>query len=346
MDKKIEQLLDILIITYNRAPKLELTFEQIFEDNSPIKNFEITVIDNNSIDNTALIVQRYQKKYTNLKYIKNKYNIGGNANIMKAFLSAKKEYVWILADNDYYNWESWDEVGKAILDKKDAIMVSTYENPTEDIAQFFIQTTFLPGVIYKTALLDNNVMGNMAFNIPNMFPHLAVSSKLINENKNVFIVKKAIVEVGDNTDEETGDYKYTRGYSDEKMHPLMRDMNWITGYANSIHMIQDVKKRNYIATHNKFYISELNSAKLFFYNEKKSGGNLYNLLSIFCVLNLSNKLRFLLNWFCYYTFYRILYIYSEYIRPKDRDVYYRQYQIKIFNCIKTKLFKIKIRSQK
>ena len=286
----INELLDIFIITYNRAAKLENTFKQIFSNSSPIKNFEITVIDNNSTDTTELIVQKYQKKYQNLKYTKNKYNIGGNANIMKAFLSAQKEYVWILADNDNYNWESWSEVEQAVIDKKDAIMVSTSELPKEDIAQFFIQTTFLPGVIYKTELIDDDVMGNMAFNISNMFPHLALSSKLINENKDVLIVKKAVVEVCSNIDEITGEYKYTRGYSDKKVHPLMRDMNWIAGYANSLYMIQDEKLRSYIATHNRFYISELNSAKIFFYNNKESNCNLYNILSIFCVLNIPNKI--------------------------------------------------------
>lgn len=342
----INELLDIFIITYNRATKLEATFEQLFSNNSPIRNLEITVIDNNSTDNTAFIVQKYQKKYQNLKYIKNKYNIGGNANIMKAFYMAEKKYVWILADNDYYNWESWNEVESGIIDEKDAIMVSTYELPTENIAQFFIQTTFLPGVIYKTELIDNDVMGNMAFNIPNMFPHLAVSSKLINEKKEVLIVKKAIIDIGCNADENTGVYKYSRGYSDKIIHPLMRDMNWITGYANSLYMIQDEKLRSYIATHNKFYISELNSAKIFFYNDKESNGNLYNLLSVFCVLNIPNKIRFLFNWIGYYTIYRILYIYAECVYPNSSNEYYKHYRIRIFNCIKAKLFKIKIRGQK
>ena len=342
----ISELLDIFIITYNRASKLKKTFEQILSKESPIRNFEINIIDNNSSDDTASVVQNYKSKFPNVKYIKNKYNIGANANIMKAFYMTNKKYVWVLADNDEYCWDSWDEVENAILQNKDAIMVSTYEYPWLDIAQFFIQTTFLPGVIYNTNLINDNTMGNMAFNISNMFPHLALSSKLINENKDVYIVKNAIIEVGNNKDEVTGEYKYTRGYSDKKIHTLMKDMNWVTGFANSLYMIQDKKVRNYIATHNKFYISELTSAKIFFYNEKNFNGNLYNLLSIFCVLNFANKIRFLFNWLCFYTLYKILFIYSECKRVKNRKEYYKQYRICILNLIKIKLFKIKIKEQK
>ena len=31
---------------------------------------------------------------------------------MKVFYMAEKKYVWVLADNDIYNWESWYEVEK------------------------------------------------------------------------------------------------------------------------------------------------------------------------------------------------------------------------------------------
>ncbi len=345
MDKSISELLDIFIITFNRSKFLDNTLDQILADKSPIKDFEIRIIDNNSSDDTCSVVERWQKKYPNIKYTKNKYNIGGNANIMKAFYDAQKEYVWVLADNDTYNWESWTEVENAIINKKDAIMVSSYELPTLNIAQFFIQTTFLPAIIYRRDLLDDEVMGNMAYNISNMFPHLALSSKIINENKETYIVKRAIINVGDNTDPETGKYIYTRGYKESGVHPLMKDMNWIAGYANSLHLITDKKVRNYIATNNLFYMSKLNSARVFFLNKILSGGSLYNLLSVYCVLSFWSKIKFLLNWLLYNTLFRIVYIYSEVSRPEDIGNIYRQYRIMLFNTMKTKLFKVKIKNK-
>lgn len=342
----ISDILDIFIITYNRASKLDCTLRQILSEKSPIKDFEITILDNNSTDNTKAIVEKYSALNKNICYQKNKYNIGGNANIVKAFYNASKEYVWVLADNDLYNWESWSEVEKAIFDKKDAIMVSTYEIPKLDIAQFFIQTTFVPGVIYKTALIDNEVIGNMAYNISNMFPQLSLSAKLINEKKDTYIVNNAIVNAGDNTDEETGEYIYTRGYRRSCIHKLMEELNWMAGYANSLYLISDKKIRNYVATHNLFYMPKLNSAEVFFLNAKLSNGSLYNLLSIFGVLNSRTKIQFLFNWLFYYTLFRVVYIYSRTTRPDDNGYIYKQYRVRIFNLIKTKLFKVKIKINK
>lgn len=329
--------LDIFLITYNRGSMLEKTFEQLFDKNSPIKDFPITVIDNNSKDNTALVVQKYQQEHKNIRYVKNKYNIGGNANITKAFYEASKEYVWVLADNDNYSWENWVQVEREINNKADAIVVSTYEFPQLDVAQLFLQTTFLPGVIYKTSNIDDTVMGNMEFNISNMFPHLALSAKLINEQKNIAILDKPIVLIGRNEDE-AGNYTYTRGY-EGFVHPLQKNMSFISGYANSLQMIKDSKIRNYIISHNRFY-SELNSAKLFFYKDKASGRNLYNYLCVFALLSPLDRVRFLINFILYLTIYKIIFISRKDIYKQEENKHYIVIDLRLFTFIKMKLFKI------
>ena len=208
--------------------------------------YEITVVLNNSTDNTCEVVAKYQKDFSNLKYECNKYNIGGNANIVKAFYKATNEYVWVLADNDSFKWDSWKDVEVAIEKQSDAIIVANYNCPKWDIASLFLQTTFLPGVIYKRANIDDTVMCNMEFNISNMFPHLALSAKLFNENKNFTILDNPIINVEANEDE-NGEYTYTRGF-EGYVHPLQRGMNWISGYANSLYLIKDKKIRT-LKTH-------------------------------------------------------------------------------------------------
>lgn len=343
MHNNIKDLLDIFIITYNRAGQLENTLKQIFCDNSPIKDFNIKIIDNNSSDTTFSVVQEFRKLYPNLEYEKNKYNIGGNANIMKAFIQAEKEYVWVLADNDDFCWDSWNEVVDAIHNKAEAIVVSTYECPGYDIAQLYIQTTFLPGIIYKTSNLNDTVIGNMAYNISNMFPHLALSSKLINENKEFVIISKDIVICGDNRDLKTGDYSYTRGFLNSDIHPLMKNMTWLAGYANSIQMIKDKKVRNYIANHNLFFKAPLISANIFYINRKESKQSLYNLACIFCVLGTFGKLKFLFNCLMYYSLYSIIYIYSEHKNVFNKNYFEKQFRIRLFSRLKTKLFTLKVK---
>lgn len=331
--------LEIFIITFNRAKRLDNTLSQIFDANSPIKNFGINVIDNNSTDNTFDIVQKYRLLHKNLNYEKNKYNIGGNANIVKAYYKANKEYVWVLADNDDFCWDGWSEVEKFLAEKADAIVVANYESPKYDIAQLFDQMTFLPGVIYKTSNIDDTVMGNMEFNISNMFPHLALAAKLINENKKVSIVENAIVLVRDNRDE-NGEYTYTRGYQSDNLHPLQKGMNWISGYANSLYLIKNKKIRNYIISHNRF-CTELNSAKLFYWMKEQPEQNLYNYLCIFAVLSLFDKVRFIVNLILFYTLYRLIYLRINECIDRNEGSFVKQCNLFLLGCIKMKRINIK-----
>ncbi len=335
----ISEKLEIFLITYNRAKKLENTLNQIFAENSPVKNFDITVIDNNSTDSTREVVIKFQTLNGNLKYEKNKYNIGGNANIVKAFYKAKKEYVWVLADNDDLCWDSWNEVENFIQEGSDAIVVATYECPKYDIAQLFDQMTFLPGVIYKTSNIDDTVIGNMEFNISNMFPHLALASKIINEKRKISIVSNAIVLVRDNRDE-NGEYSFTRGYNSDNIHPLQKGMNWLSGYANSLYLIKDLKIRNYIISHNRF-CTELNSAKLFFLLKKQPDQNLYNYLCIFAVLSVIDKLKFIMNFILCNSLFKIIYINKREILDVNAGLLIRQFHLWIFSFIKIKMFQIK-----
>lgn len=334
----ISEKLEIFLITYNRAKKLENTLNQVFAENSPVKNFDITIIDNNSTDSTKDVVFKFQALNSNLKYEKNKYNIGGNANIVKAFCKANKEYVWILADNDDLCWDSWNEVEKFIQEGSDAIIVADYECPKYDIAQLFDQMTFLPGVIYKTSNIDDTVIGNMEFNISNMFPHLALAAKLINENKKISFTDNAIVLVRSNCDE-NGEYIFTRGYNRDSIHPLQKGMNWLSGYANSLYLIRDKKIRNYIISHNR-YCTELNSARVLYWMKKQPEQNLYNYLCVFAVLSFWNKLRFIVNLILYYSLYRIVYISKREKVNGDDKILTIQFYLRLFSFIKIKLFEI------
>ena len=341
----IAEKLDIFLITYNRAPYLKRTLEQLFSAESPIKNFPITIIDNNSTDSTADVIKSFQAKFPNIIYKKNKINIGGNGNIARTFELAQKEYIWILCDDDNYCWDSWSDVEKYVEAGAEAIVVGGVDYPKVGIANLFAQTTFLPGVIYKTSNIDETVIVNMQYNISNMFPHLALSSKLINENKEFKITTSEIVTYyGQN--EMPIEKTYVRGYNPEELHPLMRNLNYLSAYANSLHMIKDKKLRNILATKRRFfYMSNLNSAKIFFFNAAIYKNSLYNLVCIFCALSTFEKFRFLINWILFYTLYRLVYIYNDEIYNENTFETIKTFKIRLFYFLKTNLFKIRFKEQ-
>ena len=113
--KTTRDILDIVLITFNRAPQFEKTLEMLFAPDSPVRNCALTILDNKSTDETPQIAERYASLYPNVKHHVNNFNVGGNANIAKALeMYGAKPYHWVICDDDVYNWEGWSEVEEAM----------------------------------------------------------------------------------------------------------------------------------------------------------------------------------------------------------------------------------------
>lgn len=75
--------LSIIIVTYNSEEDIKKCLESIIKKTEGV-NYEVVVIDNNSLDNTVKIVNEYVKKYANIKIIctENRgFNAGNNIGI-------------------------------------------------------------------------------------------------------------------------------------------------------------------------------------------------------------------------------------------------------------------------
>lgn len=317
----IQENLEIILVTYNRKEHLQNTFNQIFADDSPIKNLQITVLDNKSTDGTSELIKKYKEKFPNIKHVINNRNIGGNANIARAFETAKKKYFWILCDDDEYNWQNWDEVEQAIEKDYDAIVVANYCNPQKDVAQLVKQLTFVPAAIYKTQNINDTVMANAEFSLSNMFAQLAIVCHLINEKKKIYICKNWAVNMVPHGAEET----YTRGLG-ENVHPIMQNMLWRVGFINSIQMIKDKKQRSFIIDN-----VSLNSNWFCHWYHFFEGNRLYahnsfkNFCDIFCGLNFRQKLVFLFIFVFHQFTSRIFYM----------GIDGEKISFKFFGCLKT-----------
>ncbi len=246
----LKDKLQIYIITYNRKHYLEKTLQAILATDSPIREFDITILDNASTDGASEIIEEYCAKYPNLVHIRHKVNIGGNSNICRAFemgASCGKDYFWVLCDDDKYDFSNWHEVEREINAKKDIICVCDYLYSTpeqkKDVKYAIFQLTFVPAGIYKISNIDNNVMINMYDSILTMFQQSCLTIKCINENKNISVLSKPIVFNGwyfdDKVDDES--LSYTRGSNGNNNLERRNNTNWALGYSQVLSLLNDKK---------------------------------------------------------------------------------------------------------
>ena len=322
----LKDKLDIVIITYNRKNLLNKTLEQIFSENSPIRDFEITVLNNASDDGTKELVDEYCGKYSNLKHIINTKNIGGNANIAKALVEIpNKEYVWVLGDNDEYDWTSWEEVEDSINNSVDVILT---RHSDDKLADIFYNATLVSGCIYKTDIINSTVIENIYDNIPNLFPHLAPIAYVINNKKSINIVTKDIVYPGINPGH---DGSLTRGLDLADLNNNRKHIFWSVGYFNSLELIKNKQERYAIIDGLRHYHRSLFDLfktvmvknKVLYNNYKRNLGEIYSKLNwkqkvkficAYCLINLSFK---------NYSFYEIRSKeqWKEYFRRVDEQKY-------------------------
>lgn len=282
----LKQKLEIILITYNRKECLEKTLKQLLASKSPIKNLDITILDNKSTDGTTELIKNYLKKHSNIKHIIHNHNIGGNANIARALEIAKKEYVWILADDDKYDFTHWKDIKIALNKSPDALVVANYINPKKNTGRLVKQMTFVSGAIYKTANITDTVMMNAYYNISNMFPHLALVCHLLNEGKTIKIAKYPVVEMMYNQYNSS----YTRGALTGYPHPYMKEMFWQLGYLNSLKMIKD--RKLHAAILNDMQPSNKPFRMIVLESLQKSIFSIRTFVTFVSGLNFRNKIRY------------------------------------------------------
>lgn len=249
--KTLNSQLEIIIPTYNRKAHLEYTLQLLTAPESPVKNCKITVLDNASTDGTAQVIEQFAAKFSNLTHVRRPKNIGGNANIARAFEMARAPYVWIVCDDDSFKWDAWGEIENALMSGEYDILLTRKNDlhGTSELAKIVRQLTFLPAGIYKTSNITSGVLMNMYANIANLFPHLAVVCEVVNKKGIFFLPQGDII---DNTTfdvTKSGDGHYTRGAKDAYVPETAIHMFWTPGFVFSLHMIEDKKIRAYILDH-------------------------------------------------------------------------------------------------
>ena len=104
--------LEPVVITYNRADHLGRTLRSFLD--AGLQSMRLHVLDNASDDRTPEVVDEFRAQWPALTYHRNKYNIGGNANILRALELSDSEYSWVIGDDDEWHLEHIAELADAV----------------------------------------------------------------------------------------------------------------------------------------------------------------------------------------------------------------------------------------
>lgn len=196
----IEGNMEIIIPTYNREKCLDNLLSQFA--NSPFLNYKITVIDNASEDNTLGICEKYKEIFPNLIIFRNNKNIGLSANLLRCFETATSEYMWLVGDNDYYDFSDCSDLIEALESSKfDLIFIQRFgkldnldlkettikkladEGYTNNVIRLFATVSIY---IFKSELFTSEDIQKGYDMARDLYPQLVLAKKAFEENFSIY----------------------------------------------------------------------------------------------------------------------------------------------------------------
>ena len=283
--------LSIVLITFNRDKLLQRTLTQIFAENSPLKNLKIHILDNGSTDKTPSICSYYKEIFPNLSYSRNALNAGGNANICKAFeigFSVPSEYIWVLCDDDFYDFSHWKEVEEGLEKDPDVLLVERkidFKTISTDLTPYFINTmAFVPAGIYHKRCFSSTVLQNMYINLYTGMPHLAIGCGVLNRSGKILYTDHPIIK-------QELRFEFSRG-TDKFIHHRQIHCNLFSAFIASYALIKNKQLRRECC--NVLWVG-----KSFFYSMykfwKSNGLYPHNVSEVFLGVDFKGKILFLLS---------------------------------------------------
>ncbi|GHV93955.1 hypothetical protein AGMMS50293_02750 [Spirochaetia bacterium] len=251
----IKDYLEIVIITYNRSSFLDNTLKSLAKSIFSVCN--ITVLNNASTDDTQKICQNHKGNFENINIITNKFNIGGDANILRSVEVSNGIYTWILADDDEYDFSDCNDVVDMIVNQKaDLVHVGanselpwifggSFDTPRRLLYKgysYFQFSGFISCNIFKTDIFYQYVIPGYK-NIINLFPHMPFLISFYENNKNIYISKSKIIKA----------IPRNIGFSHH---------DFLEGYSSTACLLKNSKERKYFFYDQNVYNNKLKRAIL------------------------------------------------------------------------------------
>jgi glycosyltransferase involved in cell wall biosynthesis len=159
----------ILITAYNRPDYFKIALDSAI--NQTYKNIEIIICDNSTNEDCKIITKEYIKKYSNIKYYKNKTELTVVDNFKKCLKLSNGKYVSYLMDDDIYHNNKINRMVKFFEDNPDVSLVTSYRQLIDETGNNlpFIdatkklckEITFFQGEVLKLFVINklSNIIG-------------------------------------------------------------------------------------------------------------------------------------------------------------------------------------------
>ncbi len=136
-----EPLVSVVIPTYNRADLIRRAIDSVLSQS--YQNWEIIVVDDNSQDRTAEVVQTIADGDRPIHYYRHPTNLGGSAARNTGIKEAQGEYIAFLDSDDVWLPQKLELQLKAITQKSDRGRVVSYTRFQKSSSVFY-QASVLP----------------------------------------------------------------------------------------------------------------------------------------------------------------------------------------------------------
>ena len=118
-------ILTIAVPTYNGSKTIEDMLDILLPQVD--ERIEVLISDNCSTDSIPQIIKKYKESYPQIRYIRNKTNIGPDANFLNALNMAQGKYVLLLSDDD-------------ILIEKSLVNILDFLENNQDLTLVYLHT--------------------------------------------------------------------------------------------------------------------------------------------------------------------------------------------------------------
>jgi len=198
----LEDMLEIVLVTHNRASSLDKILCQFAE--SPIRNIRISVFDNCSCDATQDVCQQYAAILPQLSVVRHRKYIGEDAACLQAVESLRVEYGWLLCDDACYDFSLDPDLIRAIKSNDySAFFVGARAvlewngDSTCDMAQLVATGTRLfasfsswPTLIFRTSLFDEECLVKGYRLVNNIYWNFPFLNALLDSNAKIYVSQR------------------------------------------------------------------------------------------------------------------------------------------------------------